>query len=63
MFKEHWDIARRKAGPLLGLMCTGDIMGYTPAMFFTVPFLVLMKSIEKAKSEGKEAFHNIKEMV
>lgn len=28
LFKEHWDIARRRAAPLYGLMCTADIMGY-----------------------------------
>jgi hypothetical protein len=29
LFKEHWNIARRKAGPIFGFMCTLDIMGYS----------------------------------
>jgi hypothetical protein len=29
LFKEHWDIARRKAGPIFGFMCTLDVMGYS----------------------------------
>ena len=29
LFKEHWEIGRRKSGPLLGLMCTLDVMGYS----------------------------------
>jgi hypothetical protein len=33
LFKEHWDIARRKAGPILGFMCTLDVMGYSMTQF------------------------------
>jgi hypothetical protein len=28
LFKEHWEIARRKAPPIYGFLCTLDIMGY-----------------------------------
>ena len=27
-FKEHWEIARRKAPSIYGFMCTLDVMGY-----------------------------------
>ena len=30
LFKEHWEMARRKAAPLYGFLCTLDIMGYAP---------------------------------
>ena len=44
IFKEHFEIARKKIPQILGLMCTWDPMGYTPAQFFTVPFLVLHRA-------------------
>jgi hypothetical protein len=28
LFEEHWGIARRKMPPILGFMCTLDVMGY-----------------------------------
>lgn len=28
LFKEHWEIARRKTPPIYGFICTLDIMGY-----------------------------------
>ena len=28
LFPEHWEVARRKAPPILGFMCTLDVMGY-----------------------------------
>ena len=46
LFKEHWEIAKRKIQPLLGFMCTLDPLGYASNQFFTVPFLVLWKAIE-----------------
>lgn len=63
LFKEHWDIARRKAPPVYGFMCTLDIMGYASSQYFTVPYLVLLKAIEKADTEQKEIFKQIKDMV
>jgi hypothetical protein len=41
LFKEHWEIGRRRAAPLFGFICTNDVMGYQPNQFFTIPFLVL----------------------
>ena len=29
LFKEHWNIAKRKVQPIFGFMCTLDIMGYS----------------------------------
>ena len=62
LFKEHWDIARRKAPPIYGFLCTLDIMGYASSQYFTIPYLVLLKAIEKAK-DGSQIFMKIKEMV
>lgn len=62
LFKEHWDIARRKAPPIYGFLCTLDIMGYASSQYFTIPYLVLLKAIEKAK-DGSQIFTKIKEMV
>ena len=47
LFKEHWNIAKRKTQPILGLMCTLDVMGFTSEQQFVVPFLVLIKATEK----------------
>ena len=44
IFKEHFEIARKKIPQILGLMCTCDPMGYTPAQFYTVPFMVLHRA-------------------
>ena len=51
LFQEHWEIARRKAPPVYGFLCTLDIMGYASSQYFTVPYLVLLKAIEKAETE------------
>ena len=45
LFPEHWEIARRRAPPLYGLMCTLDIMGYASNQQFIIPFKVLLKAI------------------
>ena len=54
LFKEHWEIARRRAPPLYGLMCTLDIMGYASNQQFTIPFKVLIKAIEQANQNPTE---------
>ncbi len=59
--KEHWEIARRKAPPIYGFICTLDIMGYASSQYFTIPFLVLLKAIEKA-NEG-EIYQKIRDYV
>ena len=45
LFPEHWEIARRRAPPLYGLMCTLDIMGYASNQQFVIPFKVLLRAI------------------
>lgn len=51
LFPEHWSIARRRSPPLLGLMCTLDIMGFQPSQQFAIPFKVLQKATEDYKAE------------
>jgi hypothetical protein len=63
LFKEHWDIARRKSPPIYGFLCTLDIMGYASGQYFTVPYLVLLKAIEKAKQDATERNIRICELV
>jgi len=45
LFKEHWNIARRRSPPIYGLMCTLDVMGFQAAQQFAIPFKVLLKAI------------------
>lgn len=59
LFPEHWEISRRKFPQILGLMCTLDVMGYSTSQYFTVPYLVLTKCLEKEKSEKKEIYTRI----
>ena len=40
-------------------MCTLDVMGYVESQLFTVPYLVLCKSLEKADIEKKEIYTRI----
>ena len=54
LFYEHWMIARRRAQPILGFMCTLDVMGFTQDQLNIVPFLVLAKAYEKAAAEPTE---------
>lgn len=63
LFKEHWEVARRKAPPIYGFLCTLDIMGYTSSQYFTVPYLVLAKAMEKSQDERKEVFIQIEKMI
>jgi hypothetical protein len=64
LFKEHWEIARRKAPPIFGFMCTLDIMGYASSQYFTIPFLVLLECMRKTHEEGgKEIFKRIEELM
>ena len=63
LFKEHWELARRKAPPIYGFICTLDIMGYASSQYFSIPFLVLLKAIEKAESENKQIYTKIAELV
>ena len=54
LFKEHWEIAKRKIQPLFGFLCCLDPLGYTSNQFFTVPFLVLQKAIENGAETALE---------
>lgn len=63
LFKEHWEIARRKAPPIYGFLCTLDIMGYASSQYFNIPYMVLLRAIEKAKDENKEIYHHIERLV
>jgi hypothetical protein len=45
LFKEHWDIARRRSPGLFGLMCTADVMGYAANQQLMVPFKILLRAI------------------
>ena len=63
LFKEHWEIARRKAPPIYGFVCTLDIMGYASSQYFTIPFMVLLKVMEKVKDDGRGIFIQIQQML
>ena len=63
LFKEHWEIARRKTPPIYGFICTLDIMGYQSSQYFTVPFLVLLKAIDKANAEPTQINNTIRDLV
>jgi hypothetical protein len=58
LFNEHWRIASKKIQPILGLMCTLDIMGYTSEQFFTIPFTVLMKAAAKLEENPESEINN-----
>lgn len=55
LFKEHWEVAKKRSPPIYGFMCTLDVMGYAPAQSFVVPFMVLIKAIQQATHEPTEA--------
>jgi len=40
--------------PILGFMCTLDVLGYSYEQYATVPFLVLAKALEKYHEDPKE---------
>ena len=63
LFKEHWEIAKRKIQPLLGFMCTLDPLGYASTQYFTVPFLVLKKVIESNLQNKTESNTQLLEMI
>ena len=46
LFNEHWQIAKIKAKPVLGYVCTLDVTGYTGSQMTTVPFLVLHRALQ-----------------
>ena len=46
LFREHWELAKRKVQSLFGFMCTLEPLGYAASQFFTIPYLVLNKAIK-----------------
>jgi hypothetical protein len=54
LFREHWEIAKRKIQGLFGFMCTLDPTGYASAQYMTIPFLVLQKALENMNEEDTE---------
>lgn len=63
LFKEHWDIARKRSPPIYGLMCTLDVMGFAPAQTFAIPFLVLQACLAKEIEEATEANQRLTNLV
>lgn len=63
LFQEHWEIARRRAPPIYGLLCTLDVMGYAVSQQLTIPFKVLIKAIEQAQEEPTEMNKLVIELV
>ena len=59
LFKEHWELAKRKIQPLLGFMCCLDPLGYTSSQFFTVPYLVLAKAFANDLEESTEGTQRV----
>ena len=54
LFKEHWNIAKRKIQPVFGFMTTLDIMGYAKEQSETIPFLILEKAYVKHQNQPNE---------
>lgn len=63
LFPEHWYIAKRKIQPILGMMCTLDIMGYSSDQYHTVPFLVYNKALQKFERDESEAAQTMLQMI
>ena len=51
LFPEHWEVARRRAPPIYGLLCTADVMGFAQNQQFTIPFKVLIKALIDANDQ------------
>ncbi len=54
LFKEHWEVARRRAPGLFGLMCTLDVMGFASSQQFLVPFKILLRTIYDCQQKPTE---------
>jgi hypothetical protein len=54
LFNEHWAISRRKMQPVLGFMCTLDILGYNTEQYFIIPFSVLSCALFKVKMNDND---------
>ena len=63
LFKEHWNIAKRKIQPVFGFMATLDIMGYTKEQLNTIPFLILERAYAKHSKDPNESNKKILDQV
>ncbi len=64
LFKEHWEVAKRKTAPIYGFLCTLDVMGYASTQYFTLPFMVLLRCMKKVEEEGgKQIYVFIEQLV
>ena len=55
LFRDHWELAKRKLQPLFGFMCTLEPLGYTTQQFFVIPYLVLLKALNSSLENHTEA--------
>ena len=63
LFKEHWMIAKCKIQPVYGFMATLDPLGYAPAQYFTIPFLVLISQLKNTILNHNESNQQILKLV
>lgn len=63
LFKEHWEIARRRAPGLFGLMCTLDVMGFAQSQQFQVPLKILLRTIYDCQQKPTEMNLKIHELI
>jgi hypothetical protein len=49
--EQHWAVARHRIKPLLGWMCTLNVLGYSRAQLLAVPFLVLAKALRDQQEQ------------
>lgn len=63
LFAEHWEVARRRAPPIYGLLCTADVMGFAQNQQFIIPFKVLIKALEVAHEHPTSMNKKILELV
>ena len=63
LFKEHWELAMLKSQPLFGFMCSFEPSEFTFSQFYTIPFQVLMKVLEKSIVTPSELNTKILEVV
>jgi len=63
LFNEHWQIASKKIQSLFGFLCTLDPLGYASSQYFTIPFLVLDKAIEKQQTAPSEVNQRVLDLI
>ena len=59
----HWVVARQKMKPIMGYMCTLNVLGYTYEQVATIPFSVLAKAIEDLSQGVTDFKKNIYKVV